>query len=54
MHVWRSFIFVEQLAQEEWMIIPAYQVISDQRANVFNFMLPVWVGESFIVHGKLR
>ena len=27
---------------DEWIIIFAYQVISDQRANVFNFMLPAW------------
>ena len=28
---------------DEWIIILAYQVISNQRANVFNFMLPAWV-----------
>ena len=29
---------------DEWIIIIlAYQVISDQRANVFNFILPAWV-----------
>ena len=38
---------------DEWIIILAYQVISDQRANVFNFMLPAWV-RVFIVYGKLR
>ena len=34
------------------IIILAYQVISNQRANVFNFMLPA-LGKSFIVYGKL-
>ena len=28
---------------DEWIIILAYHVISDQRANVSNFMLPAWV-----------
>ena len=28
---------------DEWIIVLAYHVISDQRANVFNFMLPAWV-----------
>ena len=28
---------------DKWIIILAYQVISDQRANVFTFMLPAWV-----------
>ena len=27
----------------EWIIILAHQVISDQRANVFSFMLPAWI-----------
>ena len=28
---------------DKWINILAYQVISDQRANVLNFMLPAWV-----------
>ena len=27
----------------KWIIILAYQVMSDQRANVFNFLLLAWV-----------
>ena len=37
---------MEQLAElmrDEWIIILVYQVISNQGANVFNFMLPAWV-----------
>ena len=36
---------MEQLAEltSAWIIILAYQVISDQTANVFTFMLPAWV-----------
>ena len=35
---------MEQLADlTSGIIILAYEVIFDQRTNVFNFMLPVWV-----------
>ena len=45
-HVWsvEEFRFCGAASRvDEWIIILAYEVISDQRANVFNFMLPAWV-----------
>ena len=38
---------------DEWIIILAYQVISDQIANVFNLMLPAWV-RAFINLGAAK
>ena len=37
---------------DEWIIILAYQVISSQRANVFNFMLPALLSTANWVNGS--
>ena len=37
---------------DKWIIIPAYQVISNQRVNLFNFMLPALLCTANWVNGS--